>query len=353
MIYFDHAASTPLHPLVYASLKESLLNDFANPSAPHALGRALAKRIDNARLQLLQSLKADSKQYMVIFTASATESNNLLIHSATNSSCIYSNADHPSMVVPASKTKKGGESHSVHHLLTHVNNTSGLILPIEEISAKLKQDNPSCFIHVDAAQSFKKFPISLTSGAIDSLTLSAHKCGGPKGVAALIIKQNQKQKLLPLFFGGDHEGGLRPSTLNTPLILAWEKIFSLALPDVSPIASINQFLREKLSEKKMHFHFPFSPENHSPYILLLATPKIPSDIIVRHLEQKEIYLSSAAACSSKIRGNNPTFHALGIEEKLHKHILRLSFSAATTNSEAEEFAQTLIAIVEELSRLRL
>jgi cysteine desulfurase len=95
--------------------------------------------------------------------------------------------------------------------------------------------------------------------------------------------------------------------------------------------------------------FPFT--NTSPYILCFVVPKISSDILLRHLEQKNVYLSSTSACSSKVKGFNPTLAALGLEEMFHKNVLRLSISKHTSNEEIAEFLSNLETVWSDLKYL--
>ena len=96
MLYFDHAASTPLYKEVHTLLCESLLNDFANPASKHKLGANLNKSIESARKQILSLAKARS--YELIFTSSATESNNQVIQTYKDSgNIVYYLSDHPSI----------------------------------------------------------------------------------------------------------------------------------------------------------------------------------------------------------------------------------------------------------------
>ncbi|RPJ70128.1 MAG: aminotransferase class V-fold PLP-dependent enzyme, partial [Alphaproteobacteria bacterium] len=165
---------------------------------------------------------------------------------------------------------------------------------------------------------------------VDSVSITAHKIGGPKGIAGLFLKNNHKVK--PLLLGGGQEGGFRSSTQAYPLIIAFAEASKISLAKYEKslvrISKIKEVAQDSLSKIIPQSRYPF--ENSSPYILTFIIPGIPSDVLLRHLETRGFYLSSTSACSSKQKGLNPTFSALNIPEKFHKNVIRLSFSHDTS-----------------------
>ncbi|MBF0206468.1 MAG: aminotransferase class V-fold PLP-dependent enzyme [Oligoflexia bacterium] len=377
MIYFDHAASTPLHPLALKQYCESLATDFANPSSAHRLGRSLNKRVEEVRHLFLETVAAREVDYDFIFTASATEANNTIVRWIVGGSegkndgrIYYSCGDHPSITESIARwggsnngrcVEGGGKLDDLLDdlldglravFLIQVNNSSGVISDVEKIASKIKNFCPDIYVHVDAAQSFCKIPLSLRKAEIDSVTISAQKCGGPKGVAGLYLKKKRVSTFSPLLVGGGQEHALRASTVNAPAIFAWGAAVS-ALGSVSEleqnyryVTRLNDLLRAQLSAKVPVVQFPFY--SCSPYILLIIAPKVASDILVRHLEEREIYVASSAACSSRVKGENKTFSAMGIANSLHKHVLRLSFSPSNTEAEILEFVKNFADIYHQL-----
>lgn len=386
MLYLDHAASSPIRSRALEVLETSLRENFANPSSAHKLGKELSKRIESCRtgfLDMLQTGSANSanSSYRFIFTSSATESNNTVINGLglnENDGIIFSQADHPSITEPVEQLAKKGVV--LHELpldmdgtpkipkllelldrdkenaiklinLTHVNNQSGAITGIEKLGRQIKNLKPDIHIHVDAAQGFAKLPLSLQEKTIDSLCISSHKTGGPKGAAGLYLRPGVT--LSPLLYGGGQEGGLRSSTQAAPLLFAFHAAALDAMESLNHslthVTQLNRSVRKQLKEKIPAASFPFG-EGGSPYILTFLLPGISSDIILRHLEQKEIMISSTSACSSRIKGTNPVFKALHLPEKDHKFVLRASFSHFTQTGEVESFCQTLATIYNDLKR---
>lgn len=374
MIYLDHAASTPVKEKAREVLLESLVEDFANPSSAHKLGKSAMKKVDKARVKLLKILGAH-KEDQLIFVSSATEANNMLIKGLGLTSvdrAHYSLGDHPSTVNPTSAlncekveiplladgdierdaflSKLNENSKLV--IFTHVNNQSGNIYPVEILASEIKKLFPDIHVHVDGVQGFTKLPISL-KGSIDSYSISGHKLGAPKGVAALYMKSSVT--ISPLLHGGGHELGLRSSTVNTPLILSLLEAIEINMSkresEFKRLLELNNFLRTSLLKSGLDLEFPFPLEKTSPYILSFICKGISSDIILRHLEMKKIFVASSSACSSRAKGFNAGFAAMKIDESLHKFVLRVSFNDETTKSELEEFSKQFIETITDIKRI--
>ncbi|MBT3583606.1 MAG: aminotransferase class V-fold PLP-dependent enzyme [Halobacteriovoraceae bacterium] len=375
MIYLDHAAATPILPAVIEALHNAQSEHFANASAAHGLGRKQLKEVENCRQIFSKILKANDEDQL-IFTASATESNNLLIKGLELSAgdrVLYCQADHPSLEMPVRSLEKSGviaekieldqlgqvdlnqlaerlDSSVKLLVLGHVNNLSGCIQPVAQVGQLLSELAPGAHFHLDAVQSFGKIELA---SSYDSLSLSSHKIGGPKGAALLHLKK--EIRLTPLLDGGGQEGGLRSSTLAYPLIkgfsLAAEQILEGQVSCYEKVSLLNGYLREQLQKSHRSLQIPFEQAQTSPYVLMFIVPGISSDVILRHLGEKEIYLSSSSACSSKIKAKNPVFSALGLPEKYHKNVLRLSLSGGTTEAELELFLEEWRRLIADIGYL--
>ncbi|PIK16319.1 aminotransferase class V-fold PLP-dependent enzyme [Halobacteriovorax sp. JY17] len=374
MIYFDHAASTPI---VEASLNiytESLVEDFANPSAAHKLGKSSMKKVERARTQVLKLLKA-KKSDQLIFLSSATEANNLAIKGVPlekGSRVHFSLGDHPSTVEPVKSLlaeqveiplQVGGgineeaflktlNENSKLIVLSHVNNQSGNLYNILSLAKRAKEIIPGIHIHVDGVQALTKVEVNL-SAHIDTYTISGHKIGAPKGIGALFIRNDVD--LRTQLHGGGHEFGVRSSTVNTPLILSFAEAIRIGFESresaFSHIEEVNSLMRKELTKRELGIEFPFSFEETSPYILSFLLPSISSDIVLRHLEMKEIFVASSSACSSKAKGYNAGFDAMKIHESQHKFVLRTSFSKDSTVLEVQEFVEEFSKIIREIKSL--
>ena len=205
---------------------------------------------------------------------------------------------------------------------------------------------------MDGAQGFGKIPFSLREWQIDSLSVSSHKLGGPKGIAGLVLRGGVR--LSPLLLGGGQEGGLRSSTQAAPLVFSFYEAAAEAVASIHPalsrVTQLNRLARQCLQEKIGAVRFPFAAHS-SPYILTFILPGISSDIILRHLEQRGIILSSTSACSSRLKGPDPVFAALHLPKSEHKFVLRASFAPEITEADILRFCNTLAAIYRDLKKL--
>ncbi|MBL6990133.1 MAG: cysteine desulfurase [Bacteriovoracaceae bacterium] len=378
MIYLDYAASTPICPQAYEVLVKSHQDDFANPSSAHKFGKKLADDIEQCRQYFLQ-LTSTADDYNFIFTSSATESNNTIIKGLKllpGDTIFISSADHPSVTAPASVLGSSGvtvEEIPTNNdgtidckgllkavnpqvklvVLTRVNNQSGHIHPVEIIGKAIKQKFPKIHLHIDDAQGFTKHPLNMNAQIFDSLSVSSHKVYGPKGIAGLYLKKDATIK--PLLDGGGQEFMLRSSTQAAPLIKAFTKACQVCIKDQSTnleLAShLNSIARSGLQQKIPSIKFLFGLETTSAYILTFILPGVSSDIILRHLEQIEIFISSTSACSSRVKGQNSVFSALKIPTKNHKEVLRISLGTMTSKKEIDCLIDNLCDIYSELQYL--
>ncbi len=364
MIYLDNAASTALGKTAKVSLCESL-NQFANASSSHGLGKQTLKALETSRNELGSLLEAN-QLYQIVFTSSATESNNTVIFGKdwkSGDEISYFPGCHPSQTIPVFELKKigvglnkikddpandPGEINNLNLnkktkliLLTHVNNQSGSLLDYEALAKKIKEKFPRIHIHLDASQSFTKIPLSLKSGIIDSVTLSSHKMHGPKGVGALILK---KYSLTPLLFGGGHELGIRSSSSNFPGIKSFvdqakENVQS-ADKNFIKVSKLKKHLVDQLSFLE-EFTEVFDQEacRYSPYIFTFGLKGVDKENLIDFLSEKEVYVSSSSACSSNKENLNEEdyFDALKVDSALRKSLIRVSFSWESTEDEVNTF----------------
>ncbi len=379
-IYLDHAATTPMLNEAINALTQSCSEDFANFSSGHSLGTALRKKVEQVRQLILEALGADG-DYQVIFTSSATEANNLIAHHfkmKAQGDIFITSADHPSMVMPWTQDKN--HSLNVYKIdldkngavdlkkyqsddfkeaafvgLAQVNNHNGSIQPLSQISSLVKKGHNRSHFHVDGVQAFLKIPVSLRKLNVDSYTISAHKIGGPKGIAALIIKNGFS--LEPQWFGGGQESGLRPSTVPVPLIMSLGAAINAQSKTIEPGYKVVKGLKDQLKQL-VEDNLPDAKVLFSdleavltPYIATLYIPKIPADILVRHLSEQRIFVSTSSACSSRNKDNFAVYQALNIDEKYFKNIIRVSFSKQSTQIEIQQFINKLASTIKELEGL--
>lgn len=374
MLYLDYAASTPIRAAALEVLNKSMAEDYANPSSAHKFGKNLGHRIEDYRKKFLGLLDAKPVD-RVIFTGSATESNNTVIRGLPlkqGDAVMISPADHPSVTAPV-EFLNGQGIHTVEIpmkpggsidepglferlddtvklvILAHVNNHSGTVTDVTALSKAIKAKHKKIHIHVDSAQGFGKLPLSLQDGVIDSVSFASHKIGGPKGIAALYLRAGVD--VPPLLLGGSQELGLRSSTQAAPLIYSFCEAAKEAVEnmdeDFKHVEALNKAARDGLKKITDAIDFPFV-KTSSPYILAFLLHGISSDIILRHMEQEGIMISTSSACSSKIKGTNPVFTALHVPPQSHKFVIRVSFAHETTMADIETFCSTFAKVYDGL-----
>lgn len=367
--YFDHAASAIPFQEVIDLINENLAKNFYNPGASHSYGRQMQEEIRSAKQKFLKLLKLSNGEFF--FPPSATIANNLVVlgyRHQVGDEVFFFEGEHPSLVLPLKEQQKkmlhlkeipliSFQEYDSDELidqisnkttwlfLTSVNNQSGVINPVEKISLEARLKNPSIKIHLDASQSFGK--IEYDYSLFDSVTFSSHKCGGPKSIAGLWLKS--PGDFDPLYFGGGQQGGLFSQTEDALLVKAFCLAAQIALNEQSAnydrIKIMQSDLLDFLKGLKIPIIIPFSLT--SPFITTFIVPDFPSDVVLRLMEEKFCLLSSSAACSSKIKGYNPTFEKLGIDSKYHKHVIRFSFGLRSSEKELSYFKENFSAFVEE------
>ena len=245
-IYLDHAATTPMVQPAITALTTQILKT-GNASSLHSTGRSVRKELEEAREAIAKAAGCVASE--VIFTGSGTEANNLAVKGlywlgakAGKKTIITSTFEHHAVMdpikwlaghegatvveIPVSKSgeiyldqlKQAVEKYGSQTALIsvmHANNEIGTVQPIAEI-VKIAGDIP---VHTDAVQSFGKIDFNFASLGVTAATISAHKVGGPLGVAALILRKGLD--IEPVLHGGGQERDIRSGTFNAPGIIAF------------------------------------------------------------------------------------------------------------------------------------
>lgn len=366
MIYFDNAATTKVSEVVLNTYLDAVKNDFANPSSIHFLGMQLTNKINHSRDNILKYLHLNS-EYEVIFTSSATEANNLSIigyclanknrgnvivtthieHASVLETFKYLEKEHGFVVRYLDIDESGKfnveqvnqtiDNKTILVALTPINNEVGLYVDVELIKSKVSQF-PKCVLHLDCSQTLGKYKFDYNQG--DLITISSHKIHGLKSISCLIKKK--KIRLNPILVGGGQENNLRSSTLDAPLIFSFEiatkEIMSHFIENYAKVTLIFNFLVENLRKipgVKLHLF-----KMQTPYILNFSIDKKAS-VVVEALSNKEIYVSSTSACSSKKEVPSYVIYNLTKSENESKNSIRLSFSSENTIEECKVFLNEL------------
>jgi len=362
MIYFDNAATTPICAVARESVLVSMESDnIGNPSSPHALGLTAERNIKSAAQNLASILGCQASE--VVFTSGGTESNNLGILGATRGrreiQILATNQEHPSVIQPLQhlgydvnftapsewEARICGEKTIA--CITQVASETGDIFDVPYYAAMIKSKNPEAIIFVDGAQGFCKIGQSLKD--VDIYAFSGHKIHGLKGVGGLMVRK----KILPLFFGGGQQKGIRPGTENTIGIMAmaaaarfqWQNRETY-YNSVSEIKKILSSLVEEIPEVYINQMEKYA----SPFILNMSFIGVNGETLTSMLSSKGIYISMGTACNATKK--NAPLAMLGLDSERAISAVRFSFSGMNTVEEAIQVKETVRQCVELLRKQR-
>ena len=386
-LYFDHNATTPLDPFVLEAMLPYMGSQFANASSTYTAGREARRAVDQAREQVAAAIDADPSE--VIFTASGSEANNLLIRGFTDALLAESDAptriacssiEHPCVAEPMRALGRSGwavnalavnaagvvETSSISELpldtrllsVMSANNESGVLQPVAQLAQTFKTvRNGICCVHTDAVQAFGKHPLSfrdLNTAGVDALTVSAHKIGGPKGVAALV--RDRQLPLMPLVYGGGQEQGLRSGTENVAAIVGFGVACTRAVASLETRMSHSRSLQAHLEAwLKSRGAVVFSEAaQRLPNTTFAAFPGIDGETLVSLLDRQGIAVASGAACGSGKSGVSAVLLAMGVDPLLAKGALRISLGmmpyGANSIEEVDRLTGQLDKVLSQLQR---
>jgi cysteine desulfurase len=359
-VYLDYNASGLVRPEVREAMAEALA-DGGNPNAVHAAGRRARARVENARARVAELVGADPTA--IVFSSGGTESNAQAVASALAAGCervIVSATEHPCVaeaaavsgapveVLPvdgegvvdlawlAGALKRPGRPLVAIH---HANNESGVIQPIAEAAQWIRAAGG--WLHVDAIQSAGKIPVDVRELDADSLTLSAHKLGGPQGVGCLVLKAGREA--VKILHGAGQERGLRAGTENTPGIAGFGVAADCAARDL-PEALAHASWRDAAEAKVRAAGATIVGAGAArlPNTLFMAVEGWDSPQQLITLDLAGIMISAGSACSSGKTRPSKTMLAMGLEP-LATGAVRVSGGWGTTEQDWIRFADAWVA----------
>ena len=267
-VYLDNNATTPVLLEVMEAMMPYFTEAFYNPSAISGRASGIDAAIARARRTVAEFLKvSDARE--IVFTSCATESNNWAIFGIARANperrhIITSKVEHPSVLEVCKSLCKSGYdvtflgvdrdgNLNVDELtdsirpdtllvtLVAANNETGVIFPIDHLSAAVKERDPNIIFHTDATQYVGKLPVNLncTFEHVDLMSFSGHKIHGPKGIGGLFIRKGTP--LTPLLYGGNQESGRRSGTENVPGIIGLAKACELTGNNIEKYAECGSF----------------------------------------------------------------------------------------------------------------
>ena len=376
-VYFDHNATTALKPVVLEAMLPWFSQQFGNASSRHEYGRAARRAVDEARNKVAVALGAHPTE--IVFTSGGSEANNLFIKGAA--ACLkpgllaVSAIEHPCVIKPAEQLARRGwrlhklavdadgwvDEHDYESILQQspklisvmlANNETGVIQDVAALAADARRVG-ACF-HTDAVQAVGKIAVdfrALNAAEVQAMSVSAHKIGGPKGVAALVL--DKRVELEPLIAGGGHERGLRSGTENVAAIVGFGVACELAVQDLAGKRSRLLAQRARLEQglSAMGATLFGVVAERLPNTLYFALADIDGETLVGMLDRAGYAVASGAACSSANPEPSHVLRAMGVASELARGAVRVSLGDGNTAEQIEDFLLTLQDTVSKLRRL--
>ncbi len=361
MIYLDNAATTRPNENAVRRAGIFLTERYFNPSALYGGGFAVNGELAAGKKFLLSRI-ADPIDYDITITSCGTEADNhALFCCGKRGNIVTTEGEHAAVFACAQELKNRGievrfarlkEDGSVdeEHLLSlidektslvsviHVNNETGAINRIAELSKRVKAKNPRAVFHSDGVQAYGKIPVKLNK-EIDLYAVSAHKIGGLKGTGALIRKKSLP--LAPYIFGGGQENGKRSGTENVFGIMTFYYAAEEKFARLKEEQKEAELLREEVwSALDRTLFARLSPQDGTPYILTVSAEGLRGEVLQRMLYDNGLAVGTGSACSSKHRYSR-VMTACGYGERVLDGVLRLSFSPQNTREEGLRAAKIL------------
>ncbi|MED1741547.1 cysteine desulfurase family protein [Bacillus swezeyi] len=377
MIYLDNSSTTkPYHEMlqIYEQVNQRF---FGNPSSLHRHGVEADQLLTEARQQIKSALSLS--RYDIVFTSGASEANNMalkgiaLAHRHRGKHIIASSIEHPSVAESLEQLKTAFDFEitylpvdsrgfvSLEELeealrkdtilvsVMHVNNETGAIQPVDDIGRIVKEKSRACF-HVDYVQGINKVPLDIPGAAIDLCTISGHKFHGLKGTGALILKE--ELSLFPLISGGEQQNNRRAGTENTAGAVSLAKAVNMSSKDYDDYIEEMKTAKSNFIKqlKEMEGVILNTPEvGSAPHIINFSVPGMKAEVLLHMLEERDIFVSTTSACSSRQHKPSKVLLAMGKGDEAAASSIRISMTYRDNKEIVEPF---MTALKESLHKLK-
>jgi cysteine desulfurase len=375
-IYLDNNATTPMLPAVWEAMQPFVNDIHGNPASAHAVGRRARQALEDAREQTAALLGAHADE--VVFTSGATEANNLALFGLAGDPpghLVSTLIEHPCVIEPLRQLEARGfsvdwlpvdpsgivQAGALPDLLRPdtrlvsvmlANHETGAVQPISDLAVRIADFGSRAAFHCDAAQAAGKLPIDFHALRLTTLSLSAHKFHGPKGLGALLVRRGTK--LRPLLWGGHQQSGRRPGTEPVALAVGLATALELANRErearLDHVARLRSSLLTTLRATSAPVVLNGPEEGGLPHTVNLSFPGCRADALLMSLDLVGIACSTGSACSSGSLLPSPVLRAMGVAEDVLHSAMRFSLGALTKDADVEAAARCIAAVVQGLRR---
>ena len=371
-VYFDNAATTPIHPDVVKVMSDMMLNQFGNPSSTHAKGREVKTMIEDARRSIAKQLGCTPGE--IFFTSGGTEADNMALRKSVEDlgvkTIITSAIEHHAVLHTAEELAHQGKvklvlvkltenGHiDVSHLeellasnthvlvsLMHSNNELGNMIDMVEVGELCKKYQ--ALFHCDTVQTIGHQPIDVSKVHVHFLAAGAHKFNGPKGVGFIYI--NNTVKIHPYITGGAQERNMRGGTENVYGIVGMAKALELSLSrmeaDKAHLQELKSYFIAQLRAHIPGVQFNGDAEGRSAYTVLnVSFPPSPiNEMLLFKLDIAGICASGGSACSSGSNVGSHVLNAIGVDKE--RAAVRFSFGHQNTKQEVDFVVAQLVEML--------
>jgi cysteine desulfurase len=377
-VYFDHVATTPVHPQVMEAMLPYFRDIFGNPQSLHDFGEEARRAVEEARGQVADLIGAQPQE--IIFTSCGTESDNMalkgvaLAHQKKGKHIITSQIEHHAIMHSARTLEKWGfdvtylpvdgcgfvDPQDVEKAitkettlvsLTHASNEIGTIEPIAEIGKITREKR--VYFHIDAVQTAGQIPVDVNELGVDLLSLAAQGFYGPKGVGALYIRKGVR--VVPLMDGGIQESGKRAGTENVPAIVGLGKAAELAKKEMAERIQHLEPLRDKLMkglvEKIDEVLITGHLQRRLPGHVSVCVRFIEGESMLMFLNMQGVAASSGSTCTSKALKASHVLAAIGIPAADAQGSLLFTLGQDSQEEDVDYVLEVLPPIVQRLREM--
>ncbi len=364
--YLDNAATTQTRPEAAQAAVTAMTEEWGNPSSRYAFGQEASGRLKEHRAQVAAGLGCRPEE--VYFLSCGTEGDNWAIAAAVEKNrrkgkhIITTAIEHAAVLEPIRELERQGyevtwlqpdqqgiitaeqveaalRPDTILVAMMLVNNELGTVLPVAETARAIRAARCPALLHCDAVQGFLKVPFTPEGLGVDTLAVSGHKVHAPKGIGALYIRRGLR--LPPLIRGGGQEEGLRSGTESTAQTAAFAAAVEAGRAslerDLAHMRELKDYAARTLREQVPGLELIGA--GTAPHILPVTLPGYKSEVVLRFLSDRGIYVSSGSACHKGKPSH--VYAALKLPKPQLDGILRISFSYDTAREDVDALVQGL------------
>lgn len=377
-IYLDNAATTKLDERVFKEMMPYFVEEYGNPSSVYDLGKNAREAIELAREKVAKAINADPSE--IYFTSSGTESNITAIRGLAYSyrrrgnHIITTRIEHPVVLETCRQLENEGfevtyldvDENGIINLekledsitdktilitIMYANNEMGAIQPISEIGQIARENG--IFFHTDSVQAIGNIKIDVKAQKIDSLSISAHKFYGPKGVGVLYVRKGLKFKKMQV--GGNQERNKRAGTENVPAIVGIGKAIELAYEEfdqnIPKIIQLKDYCIKEIQKRIKSIKINGDASERVPGNVNVSFYDVDAEDLINSLAEKDICVSNGSVCISGSLEPSHVLLAMEIPYELAKGTLRISIGKYNTKEEIDYTLDVLVEVVDKLRKM--